>query len=75
MNVSEFVKLIDPHEHFCGVKSRVLLFQDARVVEQSSEISSRYVFLVISLTAMPVARSYAPWRDRHARRPGKRTIA
>lgn len=75
MNISEFVKLIDPHEHFCGVESRVLLFQDTRVVEQSPEISPGNVFLIISLTAMPLARSYAPWRDRHARRPGKRTIA
>jgi hypothetical protein len=42
------VKLVDTHEHFGSVKLCVFFLQNTRVVEQSSEISSGYVFLLVS---------------------------
>lgn len=45
VDVSQFVQLVDTHEHFSRVELGVFLLQDARVVQQRSEVTSRYVFL------------------------------
>jgi hypothetical protein len=48
MDISQLVKLVDSHEHFCGVELGMFLFQNTRIVQQSPEISSWNVFLGIS---------------------------
>jgi hypothetical protein len=45
VDVSQLVQLVDTHEHFSRVELGVFLLQDSRVVEQRSEVTSRYVFL------------------------------
>jgi hypothetical protein len=45
MNVSELVEFVDRTEHLGNIESSVLLFEDARVVEECPEIATRDVFL------------------------------
>jgi hypothetical protein len=46
VDVAELVQLVETGEHFGGVESRVLLLEDARVVEQGSEVSTGDIFLL-----------------------------
>ena len=45
MDVSQLVQLVNACEHLCCVESCMLLFQNARVVEQSPEVSSGHILL------------------------------
>jgi hypothetical protein len=46
VDVAELVQLVETGEHLGGVEPRVLFLEDARVVEQGSEISTRDIFLL-----------------------------
>jgi len=45
VDVPQLVQLVYTRKHLGCVESRMLLLEHARVVEQSAEVASRYVFL------------------------------
>lgn len=44
MDVPQFMQLVDADEHLGDVEPRVLLFQDARVVQEGAEVATGDVF-------------------------------
>ena len=44
MDVPQFMKLVYGCEHFADVESGVFFLEDARVIEESAEVTAGYVF-------------------------------
>jgi hypothetical protein len=41
MDISQFVEFVDPSKHLANVESGMSFFEDARVVQERSKISTR----------------------------------
>lgn len=80
MNVTEFVKFVDAHEHFSRVETSVFFLEDTRVVEERAEVTAWNVFLRVDgrrqrqiPKSLPGGSRYSPWPNKRDPYPGKHT--